>query len=79
MIKQGDSGQVIKTTEGMSETVKYFLLNCLLIPHVDSNWFTLKAKLILRRMEKITYQTDSCIDTSENLHRVFKDPLIITI
>lgn len=62
----------------MSETLKYFLLNLLLIPCVNSNWFTLKAKLILRRIEKMTYQTDSCTDTSENLHRDFKDPLIIT-
>lgn len=59
----------------MSESLKYFLLNCLLILYVDSNWFTPRAKLILKRMQKTTYQLDPYTDISEKLHRDSKDTL----
>lgn len=75
MIKLGANGQVIKNNRRHVRKFKIFYLNCLLLLYVDSNWFTPRAKLILKRMEKITYQPDPYTDISENLHRGSKDTL----
>lgn len=58
MIKQQAIGKVTKkktNPEGMSESLKYSLLNCVLILYVDSNWFTPRAKL--KEWKKNTSQT----------------------